>query len=257
MAGLPLTALTQDQQPAPLAFERSGTPAEDPNETDPFDPCSTAQKLVQVQVEYIEVPQETLTGLLFLRSPKSSDATGLRKKLQKLVSENQAKVLETQVVVGRSGQKTSSESIHEFIFPTEFEPAAVEVKSVKALETAMASSFPFNPAIPTAFETRNLGSILEVEPTVDFDSNLIDLRIVPEIVIHTGNTTWAELKDDKGNSNKIEMPDFHTMRLETAISCIAGQYAFVAALSPANSKGETDMTRKVMVFVKCDVLSVK
>jgi hypothetical protein len=27
--------------------------------------------------------------------------------------------------------------------------------------------------------------------------------------------------------------------------------------SPKDAKGEVDMTRKVMIFVKCDVLSVK
>jgi hypothetical protein len=31
----------------------------------------------------------------------------------------------------------------------------------------------------------------------------------------------------------------------------------VSVQSPKDTKGEADMTRKVMIFVKCDVLSVK
>jgi len=31
----------------------------------------------------------------------------------------------------------------------------------------------------------------------------------------------------------------------------------VSVQSPKDAKGNTDMTRKVMIFVKCDVLSVK
>ena len=47
------------------------------------------------------------------------------------------------------------------------------------------------------------------------------------------------------------------IRLNTALTCISGQYVFAAAISPKDDKGNTDRTRKVMVFVKCDVLAVK
>jgi hypothetical protein len=56
---------------------------------------------------------------------------------------------------------------------------------------------------------------------------------------------------------KISMPDIYTMRLITAIVCITGQYMLVGAVSPKDAKGEVDLTRKVMVFVKCDVLAGK
>ena len=58
---------------------------------------------------------------LFLAKPASADATELRKQVQDMVSKNEAKVLETQITVARSGRKATSESIHEFIYPTEYE----------------------------------------------------------------------------------------------------------------------------------------
>ena len=42
-----------------------------------------------------------------------------------------------------------------------------------------------------------------------------------------------------------------------AAKCITGQYMLVGAVSPKDAKGEVDLTRKVMVFVKCDVLTMK
>jgi hypothetical protein len=76
-------------------------------------------------------------------------------------------------------------------------------------------------------------------------------------VWHTGSVTWHEGKDQLGNPFHVRMPDFYTLRLNTALTLVSGQYALAGALSPKDDKGETDMTRKVMVFVKCDVLVVK
>lgn len=86
---------------------------------------------------------------------------------------------------------------------------------------------------------------------------MIDLRLVPELVWHTGDTVWGEGKDARGMPFKIAMPDFYTLRLNTSLICINGQYMLASVQSPKDAKGEVDMTRKVMIFVKCDVLSVK
>ncbi|MDA0767343.1 MAG: hypothetical protein O3A92_11030 [Verrucomicrobia bacterium] len=53
------------------------------------------------------------------------------------------------------------------------------------------------------------------------------------------------------------MPDIYVLRFQTSVICVAGQYLMAAVLSPKDAKGETDRTRKVMVFVKCDVLTVE
>ena len=111
--------------------------------------------------------------------------------------------------------------------------------------------------IPTAFETRNLGSTLEIEPTIGVDNKTIDLRFIPEMVWHTGNTVWLDGKDAFGNACKIQMPDMYTLRLSTSLTCITGKYALAGVVSPKDEKGDTDNSRKVMIFVKCDVMAVK
>ena len=250
-----------DPDTVPPAFERSKEGAEEtsgtPDESDMFDPDANRPRLIQVQVEYVELSHETLTKLLFLRSPKSADATELRKQVQELVSKNEAKVLETQIVVSKSGQKATAESYHEFIYPTEYNPTCVGLFGNEPSKNSENKNIPNNPAIPSAFEPRNVGGTLEIEPTLGSDNRTIDLRFVPEFLWHTGNTVWHEGKDTIGNPFKISMPDFYLVRMNTSITCIDGQYNFVATLSPKNDKGEVDTNRKLMVFVKCDVLTIK
>ena len=259
LAGLGLALSARSQEAVPPAFEKFAAASEETNGSDsydPFDPDIHAPKQVQVQVEFVEMPHEVLTTLLFLAKPKSADATNLRQQVQELVAKKEAKVLETQIVVARSGQKATTEAIHEFIYPTEFSPPTQADKDKKAAEATFFPG-PGNPATPTAFETRNVGCTLEVEPTIGEDNKTIDLRFVPELIWHSGNTVWQEGKDSAGNSFKISLPDFNTLRINTALTCLSGQYNFAATVSPKDAKGEVDMTRKVMIFVKCDVLSVK
>jgi hypothetical protein len=227
-------------------------------EVDPFadPPAGVAPPVpmqVQVQVEFVELSHEALTKLLFLTKPTSADATALRQQLQDMVSKNEAKILETQIAVARSGQKGGSESIHEFIYPTEYEPTC----SLMDEELSKKPKTPNALAVPTTFETRNLGSILEVEPAVGEGNRIVELRFVPELIWHSGSAIWYEGKDSSGNPFKVQTPDIYTIRLNTGIQCISGQYTLAGVISPKNDKGDTDMTRKVMVFVKCDVLEVK
>ena len=72
-----------------------------------------------------------------------------------------------------------------------------------------------------------------------------------------GNLVWAEDKDGIGNVSKIEMPRFYSLSTSTSLAHVTGKPQFVAALSPRSAQGEIDTSRKVMVFVKCDVIPVK
>ncbi len=243
------------QEPPP-AFERADEGEAAAEEYDPFDPATDAPKLIRVQVEHVEMAHKDLTRLLMEDKADTADASALRMKVRELVEKDGAKVLDTQIVVGRSGHKSRTESREEFIYPTEFAIESMDEKIKETLKQAISSPFPSNPSTPTAFETRNLGSSLESEPTLDFDGHIVDLRFLSELTWHTGDTIWSEGKDALGNAHKIAMPDFYTMETNTSVTCIAGQYHLVGVLSPRNAEGKLDSERKVMVFVKCDVLPV-
>ncbi len=252
--------LSAEQENGAPVQDSQAPPGNSREANDPFadsDSPSGPPQMVQVQVEFVELPHETLTKLLFLRSPKKADATELRKQVQELVTKNEAKVLETQILVSRSGGKATGESIHEFIYPSEYEAFCAVLNGTETDKFPNAIKPPDNPAIPTSFETRNVGSTLEIEPTIGEDNRMMDLRFVPEFLWHTGNTVWYEGKDSSGNPFKVQEPDFYCVRMNTSITCIDGQNTFVGALSPKDSKGVLDTTRKLMIFVKCDILTVE
>ena len=225
-----------------------------------FDPMgehaeSLLPKIIRTQVEYIEVPQEVMVDLMYGEN-KSVDDTKLRDELQKLLKKGEATMLESQMVVSRSGERATSESIKEYIYPTEFEPSEVPNKvNVDGEETGEKLKDLATRPTPTTFETRNLGNTLEVEPILGETGAIIDLTLRPEIVWHVKNEVWAEWRDHRGNSD-IKMPTMYTLRMNTSVTVKKGEYRLVAAMSPKDDKGFPDPKRKVMVFVKADVLVV-
>lgn len=237
-----------------LPHAQTGTP-----EFDPLGEFDDLPKQIRVQAEFIDVSQEQLTELLFGEKPPANDVE-LRKQVGQLVKEGNASIMETMICIARSGQKATTESVEEVIYPTEYEPAQLPDDSKKEKKENAEQTTPVKPAAaigptPTAFEPRNCGSMLEIEPTLGSDNKIIDLRLAPEIVYHVGNRVWAEWKGEHGNS-PIQMPTFYVLRFSTAVTLADGQPMFVAALSPKTKEGAVDYSRKLMVFVRADVITV-
>ena len=224
---------------------------------------------VRVQVELIEMPHELLTELLYKGNPGTADAGMLRDVVQARVKKGDAAILETMICSARSGEKALTESISEYIYPTAYERAqtpnsvSITVNGATAAAEDGSTTVPLelaklvSPPAPTSFETRNYGSTLEVEPTLGANGNIIDLRFAPDCVWHTGDTYYMEEKDRLGNVTKIQMPLIYSVRTNTALTLKDGQYQMPCVLTPKDMKGERDPSRKVMLFVKCDVLVVK
>ena len=222
---------------------------------DPFAAASKAStpKNISVQLEYIEMSHKDLTRLLMEHKPTTSDATALRLKVQEMVDKDLAKVMETQMVSSRSGQKSSSESIKEFVYPIEYNfsytPSAENLPEPQDKPVV-----PFG--IPSSYETRNTGSTFEVEPYLSEDHKFIDVRIFSHCVWLTGENIWCELKDNLGNVFKNITPDFYVIKVDTSMTVVSGQYFLAGILSPKDAKGQLDPERKVMAFLKCDALTV-
>jgi hypothetical protein len=224
---------------------------------------------VRVQVELIEMPHELLTELLYKGTPSNADAGMLRDVVQARVKKGDATILETMICTARSGEKALSESISEYIYPTAYERAqvpnsvSISVNGVTATAEDGKTTSPLElakliaPPTPTSFETRNCGSTLEIEPTLGGDDKTIDLRFAPDCVWHTGDTYYMEEKDSLGNVTKIQMPLIYSVRTTTALTLKDGQYQMPCVLTPKDVKGNGDPSRKVMLFVKCDVLVVR
>lgn len=157
-------------------------------------------------------------------------------------------------VTARSGQKATIEVIREFIYPTEYEPPELPTSVGQTgggiigggggglLGGGGGGSFPVTPATPTAFETKNTGVTLEIEPTIGENDFVIDLRFLPEIVefegfINYGSPILAPSTDTLGNpvsavitENRIEMPVFSKRSVNTSLTIYDGYTVAVGGL---------------------------
>jgi general secretion pathway protein D len=161
-----------------------------------------------------------------------------------------ADIMSAPSVTAKSGQKATIEVIREFIYPTEYEPPELP-NSVGTTSSfgfggvggsSTGGSFPVTPATPTAFETRNTGVTLEIEPTIGENDFMIDLRFVPEIVefegfINYGSPISSSGSDAFGNpiqvvitENRIEMPVFSTRRVNTSLTIYDGYTVAIGGL---------------------------
>src|SRR5256885_3277355 len=89
-------------------------------------------------------------------------------------------------VTTKSGQRAVIEIVREFRYPTQFTAPQVPSITGGGSGTGTVSISVVTPTTPTAFETRNTGVTLEVEPVVGPDGVTIDLNLVPQVVEFEG-----------------------------------------------------------------------
>jgi len=168
--------------------------------------------------------------------------------LRGLSQKSGADIMTAPSIVSRSGERATIEIIREFIYPTEFEPPELPNNiNTGTFNTGDGGgggggAFPVTPSTPTAFETRNTGVILEVEPILGEDGYTIDLTFRPEIVefegfINYGSPIQTTASDALGNpitvtitDNRIEMPVFSTRRVNTSLTIYDGHTVAVGGL---------------------------
>lgn len=158
-------------------------------------------------------------------------------------------------IATRSGQRAKIEVIREFIYPIEFDPPEIpqEFGSIGGggqffdpttglIGNPSVSSFPVTPTTPTAFETRNTGVTLEVDPVIGSDGFTIDLNLAPEVVefegfVNYGSPIQSAAINALGQpttviltENKIEQPIFATRKVSTAVTVWDGQTVGIGGL---------------------------
>ncbi|NNE91432.1 MAG: hypothetical protein HKN23_07275 [Verrucomicrobiales bacterium] len=193
-----------------------GFPGEDPA-------AANRPRVIHLIVEWIEVEQDDLSDWIF-ENPMTTDGTPLRKEVQKWVKAKNAEVIQTVVLQGRSGNRVKVESITEFIYPTEFDPAEIP----NQVDLKDGAEAPVTGVNPTAFETRHLGTTVEADMVLGQDGKTVDINLSPEIVQLAGYTHWPHADADP--KFRSRMPTMKTMKVTTQIAATDGGYAFVGTI---------------------------
>jgi general secretion pathway protein D len=176
-------------------------------------------------------------------------------------------LLSTPSVVTRSGQRASVQTVREMIYPTEYEPPelpnSVGDNGINGGGNigggGGGGAFPVTPAMPTAFEKRDIGMKLDVEPMVGPNRQYIDLVITPEISDFDGFVNYgspinssAPIAGGLGGTAQIEitpneilMPIFSVNRANTALTVTNGSTVLIGGLM---QESMTTIEDKVPVF---------
>lgn len=174
-------------------------------------------------------------------------------------------------VTTKSGQRAVIEIVREFRYPTQFNPPQIPqtvgsnfgsgggsiinpITGAIVGTSGSSGSFPVTPTTPTAFETRNTGVTLEVEPVVGPDGVTIDLNLVPQVVEFEGfinygspiqSTTTNLLGMPQTNiitPNVINQPIFNSRKVTTSVSVWDGQTVVLGGLMREDVQKTEDRT---------------
>ncbi|HEV3410605.1 MAG TPA: Amuc_1098 family type IV pilus outer membrane protein [Chthoniobacterales bacterium] len=165
-------------------------------------------------------------------------------------------------VTTKSGQRATIEIVREFRYPTQFEPpqipqmfgGGISTTTVTTGQTSASGAFPVTPTTPTAFETRNTGVTLEVEPVIGPDGVTIDLNLVPQVVefegfinygspIRTFSTNLLGMSQSQEiTPNIINQPIFSSRKVTTSVSVWDGQTVVLGGLMREDVQKVEDKT---------------
>ncbi|MDX2080410.1 MAG: Amuc_1098 family type IV pilus outer membrane protein [Terrimicrobiaceae bacterium] len=151
-------------------------------------------------------------------------------------------------VTTQSGKKAVIKVVRNFPYPTEFEPpqppnvqngTSLTIRSLGFISDGIVT-----PTTPTAFETRDIGVTLEVEPQVGPDNYTIDLNLSPEVVEFDGFINYGSpilgptfvplavnpIQTSVLTPNVINQPIFSTRKVTTSVSIWDGQTVALGGL---------------------------
>jgi hypothetical protein len=212
-----------------------------------------AGEQVRVILQVVEVPHAALTKWT---TGETLPGREIHDRAMKLVENGEAEVVETCVLVARSGERALAETISERIYPTETEPSSLPgtLPQSGLANGQFPAIRPFRPAGYTAFETRNAGSTLSIEPMVEPESGKLDVRMELEMVDRAALIQWGEFKDQWGDA-AVRMPVFDTQRMISSVALTSGVFDLWNVFTPKPAAVPAAATKQ-LVFVRADLVPI-
>lgn len=178
---------------------------------------------VVVDVQMIALPQElALVFMGDLQSPDDAKVEAAIGQLQDLLKKKQATLLGWPRIVSADQDRATAETVVEQRYPTEWDPAILVPDAPPTPPTPPAPKSPASVS-PAAFETRNIGATLEVEPKVINDGQEIVLSLNAQRVSLLEFKSYTVGLSKDGAAVHIEQPQFTTSRIQTTVKVRSGQ----------------------------------
>ena len=178
---------------------------------------------VAVDVQMIALPVDS--AMVFIPDLQSGDGVKVNaavEQLQDLLKKKQAILLGWPRAIGVDGQRCTTEAIIEKRYPTEFDPPT-------EAQTLSSGSAPQKPQglVPKAFETRNVGITIEVEPNVLNDEGDMLLNLTSNRVALWKFDRFECGTTKEGHTVFVEQPQFTSSKTMTDLKLHNGQCALL------------------------------
>ena len=169
---------------------------------------------IRMQALTVRLPLLAAAQRVWNHGPASAEA--LRQALLDLARSGSGKIMAHAGVTTLSGRRAKADSLTELICHTELDPLL----------------------LPTAFETRNIGIMWEVEVTRD---GVIGELSGTAALEATHSPLWRAIPIGPGSAPPVlEAPDFLSSQWGFPISMTVGETSLVAAVTPPAEGAETD-----------------
>ena len=203
---------------------------------------------ITVLAEWIETDTANASALL-AQHPAFADSTALREALEPMLTDGRASLLESAALPVRGGQRSKIESITEFAYPTQSNPAfaAGKAPATPAPAAAAPPRVIVTPVCHQSFVFRNLGTTMEIEASVGVAGNVIDLNCAPELIFNLGLDSFGQ------GPSEIKQPRFQSMRTSCQLLSLPGAPSMIAAFDAPVTDGKAlphARPRKVLLFIR-------
>ena len=162
--------------------------------------------------------------------------------LHALEQKDGVNLLSAPKVTTKSGSNAKIKVVEELIYPTEYQQQAQSIGTTSSGNQSLIQIV----VTPSAFETRDLGVILDVTPTVGPDNETIELQMLPQVV---ELARWIDYGSDipTGDPNRTQhltllQPVFHCRDIQTQLSIWDGQTVVMGGLI---SEGQVNTEDKI------------
>ena len=172
-----------------------------------------------VTIEFLiaDVPQLAALDLLpDLHDPGKIE--GATTRILDAIRNGKARLVGCPVVETADGERAVSETVSEVRYPTGFSLLPHPGQGCGDGPKPPSGPGPGGTAFPSGFETRNVGTTIEVAPAVIASGNWIHINMVPQRVIQTG-TAWF--------AYGVQQPQFFTSKLTISPVVRNGQKTLV------------------------------
>lgn len=178
----------------------------------------------------------------------------LYKRIKLATNQGKARLLDIDILTCLSGNRITSESVREFIYPTEIEPNIFLGPTLGGLGAFSPQMPLFRTPTPTAFETRHVGVTIELETKSLNHGKNIHVLINHESTSLHNFLTYYDFQDSRGKAD-IVTPQFLTQRTNEKVELPNNIYELIRSVSIFNNAGEIDPSEKHLIFAKATVIS--